>query len=288
MTELFDNIRGIYDFSPPCEELQPYVEFFSESSPERTASLAARKDFVVEMFPSWTPTFWINLGAPYRLTTGHGSYLIPADSDILVLRDSIMTRHNRPADHLFSVKFFPGGLEAVLGVSQTKFIGAVVPLGHLLPAALIGQVKTAGSFQQRKTLLEDFFRTSLSHRPKKDHYSQLVRDSIGFYENAGMHPNTTELADRGFVHSRTINRYFHHVVGLAPKKYFTIVRARAALAGFLANRQQFTPEAFGYYDKSHFYKAVRQFTGRRIGEDSTGERTTGERSTGECRIADRP
>lgn len=281
MTELFDNIRGIYDFSPPCEELQPYIEFFSESSRERTASLAARKDFVVEMFPSWTPTFWINLGVLYRLTTGHGSFLIPADSDILVLRDSIMTRHNRPADHLFSVKFFPGGLEAVLGISQTKFIGAVVSLNQILPAGLIARVKTVTSFQQRKTLLEDFFRTSLSRRPKKDHYSQLVRDSVGFYENAGMHPNTTELAGRHFVHSRTINRYFHHVIGLAPKKYFTIVRARTALASFLAHRQQFVPEDFGYYDRSHFYKAVRQFTGRRIGESAIRESTIGESTIGE-------
>ena len=267
MTELFDNIRGIYDFSAPCEELQPFIEFFSESSRERTESLAADKDFVVEMFPSWTPTFWINLGAPYRLTTGHGSYSISPDCDIVVIRDSTMTRHNLPSDHLFSVKFFPGGLQAVLGISQTKFIGTIVPLSQILPARLIDQVKTAGSFQQRKTLLQDFFTASRARRPKKDHYSQLVRDSVGFYENAGMHPNTTQLAGRHFIHSRTINRYFHQVIGLAPKKYFTIVRARAALAGFISNRKDFNPEDFGYYDSSHFYKAIRQFTGRRVGNN---------------------
>lgn len=266
MTEIFDNIRGIYDFCPPCQELQPFIEFFSESSNERTASLAAEKHFTVEMFPSWTPTFWINLGAPYTLTTGYGSYDIPAGSDILVLRDSTMTRHNLPADHLFSVKFFPGGLEAVLGISQTKFIGSIVRLSQVLPPALIAQLKTTAGFPQRKALLENFFLARLSRRTKKDHYTQLVRDSVGFYEHAGMHPNTTEVASRQFVHSRTINRYFHHVIGLSPKKYFTIVRARAALAAFLANRQQFSPEAFGYYDKSHFYKAAREFTGRRFGK----------------------
>jgi hypothetical protein len=52
MTEIFDNIRGIYDFDAPCEELHPFIEFFSESSGERTASFAASKDFTVEMFPS--------------------------------------------------------------------------------------------------------------------------------------------------------------------------------------------------------------------------------------------
>jgi methylphosphotriester-DNA--protein-cysteine methyltransferase len=264
MTELFDNIRGIYDFSVPSEELQPYIEFFSESSRERTESLAANKKFNVEMFPSWTPTFWINLGAAYRLTTGQGTYVVPPHSDIVVIRDSTMTRYNAPADHLFSVKFFPGGLEAVLGISQTKFIGRIAALSQLLPAGLIGQIKTAGSFEQRKTLLEDFFRTSLSRRPAKDHYTQLVRDSVGFYENAGMYPNTTQLADRHFVHSRTINRYFHQVIGLAPKKYFTIVRARAALASFISNRATFNPEDFGYYDRSHFYKGIRQFTGQNV------------------------
>lgn len=270
MTEIFDNIRGIYDFSPPCEELQPFIEFFSESSGERTALVASRKGFTIEMFPSWTPTFWINLGAPYTLTTGYGSYHIPANSDILVLRDSIMTRHNPPTDHLFSVKFFPGGLEAVLGISQTKFIGAIVRLNQVLPATLIAQIKSAETFQQRKTLLENFFLAGLSHGPGKDHYNKLVRDSVGFYETAGMQPNTTELAVRHFVHSRTINRYFHQVIGLSPKKYFSIIRARAALASFLADRKQFAPETFGYYDKSHFYKAAREFTGRRIGEIGQG------------------
>ena len=270
MTEIFDNIRGIYDFSPPCEELQPFIEFFSESSGERTTLLAANKDFTVEMFPSWTPTFWINLGAPYTLTTGYGSYQIPSDSDILVLRDSIMTRHNGPTDHLFSVKFFPGGLEAVLGISQTKFIGAIVRLSQILPATLIARIKSAAGFQKRRSLLENFFLTRLSRNPRKDHYHKLVRDSIGFYENAGMQPNTTELAGRHFVHSRTINRYFHQVIGLSPKKYISIIRARAALASFLADRKHFAPETFGYYDKSHFYKAARDFTGRRIGEIGHG------------------
>src|SRR6202012_4403230 len=97
------------------------------------------------------------------------------DSDILVLRDSTMIRHNLPSDHLFSVKFFPGGLEAVLGIPHTKFIGPIVRLNQTPPAALIAQIKAAENFQQRKSALENFFRASLSHRPPKDHYNKLVR-----------------------------------------------------------------------------------------------------------------
>jgi hypothetical protein len=76
MTEIFDNIRGLYDFHLPCEPLRPYIEFFSESSPAKTALATAGNPFEVELFPSWTPTFWINLGAPYRLTIAHNSHTI--------------------------------------------------------------------------------------------------------------------------------------------------------------------------------------------------------------------
>jgi AraC-like DNA-binding protein len=264
MTEIFDNIREIYDFSQPCEPLRPFIEFFSESSPDRTALLAAGRGFTIEMFPSWTPTFWINLGGAYRLTAGQNHHHISPDNDILVLRDTLTARHNHPCDHLFTIKFFPGGLEAILGFNQTKFVGRVVPLREILPARLLHDLRTAPSATHRIPLLEHYFLAALARRPDRDHYTQLVRDSIGLFENAAMLPNTSQLAERLFSHSKTINRYFHQVIGLPPKRYFSIIRARAALSSYLAARTNFSPEEFGYYDQSHFYRAIRQFTGRRF------------------------
>lgn len=267
MTEIFDDIRGIYDFSPPCEELSPFIEFFSESSREKTARLADNKAFKVEMFPSWTPTMWFNFETSYRLSTANECRFIPPDSDVLVLRDSATTRHNTPADHLFSVKFFPGGLEAILGVRQPAFIGHIIPLSAILPARLIAAVKSANSFPKRCSLLQDFFLDRYAHRSEQeDHYGQLVRKSIGSFDRAGMALNTSQIAEKHFVHSRTINRYFHRTIGLSPKKYFAILRARTALTSYLADRKSFSPGDFGFYDSSHFYRATRQFTGRRIAE----------------------
>ncbi|HTR28668.1 MAG TPA: hypothetical protein VMH27_05330 [Puia sp.] len=265
MTEIFDNIRGLYDFSLPCEPLRPFVEFFSESSTEKTTGVASGQPFHIEMFPSWTPTFWFNLGVPYQLTVASSHFDIHPGHDILVLRDVQTIRHNQPGDNIFTVKFFPGGLEAILGVNQTKFLGRVVPLREILPIGLIHGLKTAPAAAQRIALLEKYFLSALRPRRSQDHYTKLVRDSIGAYENADMHPNTTELAEKHFLHSKTINRYFHRVIGLAPKRYLSIVRARTALTAYVARQQNFTPELFGYYDHSHFYKAVHQFTGRRLG-----------------------
>lgn len=89
MVEIFDNIGKIYQFSLPCEELASYIEFFSESSPDATYAFAGNTCFTVKMFASLTPTFWINLGTPYYLTLGNKRFLIPADKDILLTRDTI-------------------------------------------------------------------------------------------------------------------------------------------------------------------------------------------------------
>jgi|GEM_PF-4537439 len=60
MVEIFEDIRKIYEFRQPCSELSPYIEFFSESSADKTARLIYQDSFSVKMFQSWTPTIWFN------------------------------------------------------------------------------------------------------------------------------------------------------------------------------------------------------------------------------------
>jgi len=72
------------------------------------------------------------------------------------------------------------------------------------------------------------------------------------------------MAEKMFVSSKTINRYFNRVVGLPPKNYFSILRARNALTAYVNHKQEFTPYDFGYYDMSHFYKEVVNFTGDKL------------------------
>jgi hypothetical protein len=114
MTEIFDNIREIYNFNCPCQELSDYIEFFSESSFEETKKHFGNKCFSVRMFPSWTPTFYINLGTSYRLLMGNDSYIIKPKDDILILRGNIAERQNLPFDHIFTVKFFLEDLKLFL------------------------------------------------------------------------------------------------------------------------------------------------------------------------------
>jgi AraC-like DNA-binding protein len=268
MVEIFDDIRKIYQFSAPCEELSDYIEFFSESSAEKTTCHTGGEHFTIKMFPSWTPTFWINLGAPYQLRMGSRCYQIRPQDDIVVLRDTITARHNLPSDHLFTVKFFPGGLEAIFGINQAKFIDKMVALNTILPPSLIQCVKASGSFGQRMNLLQNYCLLHFNRQKRRDHYLQFVKDSMDLYSDGNMQYNTGELAKKMFVTSRTITRYFNSVVGIPPKKYFSIVRARAALTAYVQQPGSFDPCDHGYHDRSHFHKAIIRFTGRRIAGQS--------------------
>jgi len=264
MVEIFDNIRKIYRFSDPCAELADHIEFFSESSSEETDKHISGNYFTVKMFPSWTPTFYINLGVPYRLVSGSKNFYVGSENDVLILRNSIVERQNLVADHIFTVKFFPGGLESVLGINQTVMADKIIDLNTIIPQAIIQKVKDSNSFPDRMLILQNYFLSAYHKRKSRDHYVKFVQDTIGVFESAAMRPNNSQLAEKMFVTSKTINRYFNKVVGTSPKKYFSIFRARVALSAYVADQKHFVPDAFGYYDMSHFYKDVQQFTGKKL------------------------
>ena len=128
---------------------------------------------------------------------------------------------------------------------------------------LLLKIKNAGNFQERKIIFERFF-LETKKRLSGDYYLDFVTDTIASHVDGTLQFNVDQVAERQFVSSKTLNRYFHRVVGLSPKKYFSLVRARTALTAFVADRKQFNPGAFSYHDKSHFYRDMMKFTGQRI------------------------
>jgi AraC-like DNA-binding protein len=266
MTELFNNIRGLYRFKAPCEGLKDHIEFFSESCFESTKQIVSDRSFSIKMFPSWTPTFWINLGPSYDLILDGSIHRIKANSAIAVTRAVTAERINHPADHLFTVKFYPGGLKHLLNIDQKNMNTGWVELNELLPYPLIREIRLAPDFEQRTFLMELYLLQKITANKPGDHYTSLVTKTIAFYNGNDMQFNVSELASRTFTSSKTLRRYFERVIGVNPKQYFESVRLRTALSSFLCDRKSFDPAEYGYYDKSHFYKSVTRFTGERIAD----------------------
>ena len=264
MVEIFQNIRKRYQFSTPCEELVSAVEFYSQSIADCSVQHLTVDSSSVKMFPSWTPTFYINLGAPYAIDLKNSRYHVKGDEDILILRNANVTRHILPADNIFTVKFNPGGLETVFGLNQAPVIDQIIHLHHILPVQLLQRIKQPISFEERVAIMESYLLGAYVKRSNPDHYVSMVNDCIGEYRAAGMQLNTTKVAERLFISSKTIYRYFNRVIGTSPKNYFSILRGRNALTAFINDSENFIPMDYGYYDLSHFQKDMVNFTGQRL------------------------
>lgn len=264
MIEIFDNIRKLYRFGSPCPELAGYVEFFSETSLTSTSEHIISENFTVTLFPSYTPTIWINLGSPYYLKNGDTTYLIDSDTDVLVLRDKVIERNNLPTDNIFTIKFNPGGLEAIFGISQSKIADSITHVSHIIPPAVIQRLKAIDLFEERIHLLETFFLSKMKARYANSHYLKTVQGAIDVFCLSNLSSNNSTLACDLFLTDKTLYRYFTRVIGTSPKSYFATVRARTALIAYVADPLSFSAYHYGYYDKSHFYKDVLKFTGQKL------------------------
>lgn len=268
MTEIFENIKKLYEFEQPCSELSPYIEFFSETSLVATKEHIASEEFTVKLFPSYTPTIWINLGSPYLLKNGGDWKNVDQRTDILVLRNEIIERQNLPTDNIFTIKFFPGAMEALFGTSQAKIGSQILPATELIPHATLQRLKNLSHFKDRIKLLEDFFLAKRHQKNKVGHYYAYVQKAIALFADSGLANKNSELAQQLALTNKSLYRYFTQTVGTNPKSYMAMLRARTALAAYIADMPNFNPYAYGYYDRSHFYKDIYNFTRQRLGRQS--------------------
>jgi len=266
MVEIFDDIRKLYRFKDACAELLPYIEFFSETSLDAMRENIASEIFTVKLFPSYTPTIWLNLGAPYQLANGNKSVSIDSHTDILILRNQIVERRNLPTDNIFTVKFNPGGFEAIFGVEQGKIENAVVDVKTIVSSSILQKLKRLYDFDDRVTMLQNHFLHLLNKRFSDAYRYQKVCSTLHAFHLSHMRLNNQQLADELMITAKSLNRYFKRFVGTPPKTYFSIVRARTALTAYVLNKDGFSSADYGYYDKSHFYKDVLKFTGQTLSD----------------------
>lgn len=264
MVEIFDNIRKLYRFADPCEDLAAYIEFFSETSLDATQYYIGNEKFTVKLFPSYTPTIWINLGSPYNLKNGSKWHCIDQHMDILLLRNEIVERRNLPTDNIFTVKFYPGGFEAVFGIEQQKIGGNIINLNAFIPSRIIRKLKHTDCFETRMNSLQDYFLSLLNRKFANNYLYKRVTETVDAYNLSGMASNNTQLAGEMAMTDKTLYRYFKNLVGAPPKEYFSILRVRRALTFYVADKESFSPFDYGYYDMSHFYKDVVKFTGQKL------------------------
>ncbi len=264
MVELFDDITQQYQFRAPCQELSGLIEYFWESAPDPKA--APDRPFSVTLFPSWTPTLSVNLGAPHQLSLGKDHYVIQSGDAFLTFRNCTAYYRYPPGHYKFGLKFYPGGMNAIFTDAAAVLTAKLLPLHAFVPVTLVDKLLHACGFQARVDLLQEYLLGRFRQQAGGPGATLFLQKMIHQYRLGNMELSLGQLADQLCMTPKTLYRNFSKAVGVPPKQYFAHLQARTALRAYLKDRPGFSPYDYGYYDRSHFHKAVARLTGEKLGD----------------------
>jgi len=164
----------------------------------------------------------------------------------------------------FGVRFFPGGIYALLGIPQQDFAHSHINI-DLVWAGITNRIEERifeePSFENKVKIMEEYLISFMSTKSLVDD-SLLNKLLYHIFVTEGK-ISVRELAKREVISTRQMNRIFCRWIGTSPKRFCEVVRFQAII-----NVIQSSPGIdrglayhFGYFDQSHMLRDFKRFYG---------------------------
>jgi AraC-like DNA-binding protein len=257
--EFFHNehFEDNYHRVPPHPILSRYIDFFWETKFEQLWSRYP-KGFSDAQFPNIGYTYIINLGSPFIMQVEDKKFRMKTDG--FVPRYHAIECFHKPGNHFFGIKFRISPILFQKKINFSEYKNYVFPLSYLLDQAIIDQVKKAVSFQERINILSSHFHSLVGKETQRINQVTIVSDLLRqVSDNNYLQLSLKEEAAKNNLSVRTLQRYFENVTGINSKQALQVIRIRKAIMHLLQSPDDFKWELYGYYDRSHFYKHLKQF-----------------------------
>lgn len=237
--------------------LAPFIDFFWETDFQNIWSKYP-DGFSDILFPNIGYTYIINLGTPFIMQISDKKFDMKSDG-FLPRHKAIECFHSK-GNQLFGIKFRVSPILYERKINFSEYREYIFPLSYLLDQAIVGQVKKAGSFEERRNIFSNYFLLQLSKYEGSLKYVAIVLEIIdrSFQKNE-FTTSVETLAENYQISSRTLQRYFEITTGFGCKRAMQIMRIRKAVSEIANAPEGFHFETYGYYDYSHFYKHLKQF-----------------------------
>jgi len=164
---------------------------------------------------------------------------------------------------LISVLFQPTALHLLTGIEMSKLYRKHTLLRNYLGISaceLSIDLKKIDKSKDQLPFIEAFISRLVAERKPAfgivEEIAQIIRAHDGLVQ-------ISELAEKYNISSKHLENTFKSQVGITPGKYAKVIRFWRVYQSLLANLSfsEGIEEAFGYYDKSHFRKDFKLFTG---------------------------
>jgi len=212
-------------------------------------------------------TLLFNLGDPFYFSK-QGTNFMAADP-VYYLRDApVVTKHHRD-NIIFGVQF-KINQPLINAVNKKHLVSLRDKANNFICKEWKGQLQATDNFFSRVLMMEKILIDRLT--PKQVYKSRFVNQAARLMERNFRDGYTvTQLAFDMNCSEKTLERYFREYMGMPPKRYSNIIRARAAIQQYELRDMKNKSHLFGYYDHSHFYKERKKIAY----DDHAGEETPG-------------
>ena len=249
-----------YNTSKPSALLSPYVkQYWSLDN-----CLPQGKEHIQRIVPSGL----------FELIFYSGNKPLSSDprkiiSDNIVITGQLKSYHDLKITgnlSLFAVYFFPHGLSMFLDLPIKELFNHSVPL-NLIFKGKVNQLEeellSAGSFEQKMTIAENFLISQIYKNGKKYNYDRiryvvdLINRSKGVLE-------IEDMVSESFLSRKQFERTFSDFVGTTPKQFIKIVRFQNAIYEKSKNSEMSLTEIAhkcGYFDQSHMINDFKTLSG---------------------------
>lgn len=256
-----DHFELNYHRVPPPASLSHFIDFFWETEFEPLWKQYPR-GFSDAQFANIGYTYILNLGSPYVMQVGTRKFTVRNDG--LLPRYNSIESYHKPGNHLFGIKFRISPILLEKRVNFSEYKGSFFPLSYLLDQEPIKKARKARHFEERIQHISRYFFRLLANYEGNSRPIEIVSCLLNRWFQENQFAVSLEgVADEFGISLRTLQRYFEMCTGISSKQAMQIMRVRKAFTHWLHNRASFRLEDYGYYDRSHFHKHLREFLGPR-------------------------
>jgi AraC-like DNA-binding protein len=264
LTEFFngDHFRKKYKYFIPTGDAASFIECFWETD---FGPGEGKNEFIFSdcILPSVGTTILLNLGTPYLLEIGREQLTI--DRDVWYSRLATVRSTHFSGNRIFAIRMQSN---IFIGQSIYNYLGTgkVFNVENVLDKLIIQRIKETGSFEKRCEIVLEYLLARISRKQITAHAATSIQEAIfSFNSLLKDRLSVSDVSKEVNCTTKTLGRYFEKYVGAGPKKCFRILRFRKAIEHYAVNASTFSIYDYGYFDYSHFYREVKDFTGCNLG-----------------------
>jgi AraC-like DNA-binding protein len=252
-----DHFEKKYYRIAPTAGLRLFIDFFWETDFDDLWKTYP-KGFSDVLFPNIGYTYLINLANPFIMQAGDKK--VEMKSDGFLPRHTSLECYHRPGNKLFGIKFRVSPVIFEKNIDFSEYRDYIFPLSYLIDTTVVGNIKKAGSFKERVNILNTYFLKIVKQYAGSLNDAETVTSILEYCDrNNDFNSSIESFSEKYGISSRTLQRYFEKTTSISSKKALQIMRIRKAVAHVTDSPGTFHYSDYGYYDKSHFYKHLKQF-----------------------------